>query len=307
MQEKNYHDSKNFEGDKTELFGKVAQDYGLGTVQKNSFVEIGYEDDNNILDTSSDTYFVKIFGAYRSVAECERYIEVLDKAIFAGVKTPKIIKTDGKSLHSIGNTNLAVFEYIDGKSFYEMDREPSMEEVSQIILQAAKINQVDCKPTFVYDDWAIVNILEQYEIVEKYLSATERVKIEQLVERYKELDLKSLPHCLVHGDIISTNVIKSVQGEIYIIDFACANYVPRIIELAVLSCNLLVNIPLNTIIEEYEKHNSLIDKEKDLLPLFVDLAHAMHVIGAVRERDIYDNKSDENKYWLDQGLKGLNI
>lgn len=307
MREENYRASKNFEGDRSELFKTIVQDYNFGIVKKHSKVEIGYEDDNNILETSTGTYFVKIFGAYRSVAECERYIEVLDKALAAGVMTPQIITTNGKSLHKIGNTNLVVFEYIEGESFYQLKREPSTDELKQILAQAARINQVDCRPIFVYDDWAITNISEQYEIVKKNLLETEKAKIEPLVEQYKKLDTKSLPYCFVHGDIISTNAIKSADGEIYIIDFSCSNYCPRIIELAILACNLLRNTSLQTIIQEYEKHNSLTDQEKSLLPLFVDLAHAMHVIGAVRERDMYGNKSDENEYWLGQGLKGLSV
>jgi hypothetical protein len=61
------------------------------------------------------------------------------------------------------------------------------------------------------------------------------------------------------------------------------------------------------IINEYEKQNQLTNQEKELLPFFVELAHAMHVIGAVRERDIHGNNSKENEYWLNQGLKGLKI
>jgi len=306
LRKENYRNKRNFIGNKNALFEQIADTYDLGEVKKYSKVQIGYEDDNNVLETSKGVFFVKIFGAYRDLKECQRYVGLLDKVIAAGVKTPKTIKLNNNSLGIIGGINVAVFEFIAGKTFYELARTPSEDEAKEILMQAAKINQIDFRPAFVYDEWAIVNILDQYRIVEPHLSKEENARISPLIEKYKSQNIDELPHSLVHGDIITSNAIQLSTG-IYIIDFACANYYPRIIELAVLACNLLASFDLLFIINEYEKQNQLTNQEKELLPFFVELAHAMHVIGAVRERDIHGNNSKENEYWLNQGLKGLKI
>ena len=198
-------------------------------------------------------------------------------------------------------------DLIDGKTFYEMGRPPSEDEAKKVIAEAAKINQIDFKPTPLYDEWAITGAEKEYRLVKPYLSDKEREAIEPLVSKYKNLDMKDLPHAFVHGDIINTNTIRSKNGDIYIIDFAVTNYYPRIIELALLKCNLLKNFDLDFIISEYEKEIKLTKAEKDSLPLFVNLAHTMHVIGASKEKFIHGNKSDENEYWLREGRESLGI
>lgn len=122
-----------------------------------------------------------------------------------------------------------------------------------------------------------------------------------------------MPHCLVHGDIIKTNVVKSKSGELYILDFAVSNYYPRIIELAVLFSNMLFDENnLGTFpdyyklaLDEYQKATPLSSKELETLPLFVKIAHAMHIIPPIREQKLNKNTSDENLYWLNLGRIGL--
>ncbi|MFA6082019.1 MAG: phosphotransferase [Patescibacteria group bacterium] len=304
MRELNYRDKKCLSGDKVGFFEHVVQDYHFGKLTRFSKVEIGYEDDNYILETTIGTYFVKIFGLYRDINECRRYVEIIQKACTADIKTPKMYPP---SLNIIDGRNLSVFEFVDGKTFYELKQKPTKSEAKVILSEAAKINGTNFKPTYVYDEWAIVNAADQYQIVKNYLSTAEKSKIEPLVKIFIEIKSETLPHCFVHGDIITTNVIRNSTGGIYVIDFACANYYPRLLELAVIACNLLADYDHAYILEEYGRHNPLTDREKELFPLFVDLAHAMHIIGAVRERDIYGNASAENEYWLNQGRSGLGL
>jgi len=307
MREKNYRETRNYQGGLDSLFRKVAKDYGLGDFIESKKVEMGYEDDNHILETTKGRYFVKIFGGYRDLGECRRYIKIIEEALKAGVNHPKMYKSSQEFLYQSDDARLAVFEFVDGKTFYELGKSPNEEEAREIISEAAKINKINYKPPFVYDEWAITTIAEQYEIVEHYLSKEEKSVIEPLVADFKKIDLKSLPYALVHGDITTTNTMKSKDGKIYIIDFACTNWYPRIMELAVPMCNLLSGIDYDFIVNEYQKEIKLTEEELKLLPLFVNLANSMHIIGAVRERDIYKNGSDENRYWLEQGRKGLGI
>jgi Ser/Thr protein kinase RdoA (MazF antagonist) len=129
------------------------------------------------------------------------------------------------------------------------------------------------------------------------------------------LPIKQLPHRLVHGDIIKTNVMKDKTGKIYIIDFSVANFYPRIQELAVLLCNIFFdeNHPdtfmdnYKLALDEYQKGIPLTPLEISSLPLYVKVAHAMHVLCATYEKEAKGNDSAENRYWLELGRKGLDF
>ena len=305
--EENYRDNKDIKEPLNELFASIAADYQLGDVVDYQKIEIGYEDNNFVLETASGKYMVKVFGNYRDHQECLRYLTILEAALAAGVSTPKLYFNEEQVLYQYKSANLAVFEYVDGKNFYELGQEPSVAHAKEIIRQAALINQIDHKPNFVYDGWAIINFLREHKISLPHLSDDEKDCLLPLKAQFEKLELDSLPQALVHGDIIATNTMLDNRGKIFIIDFACANHAPRIIELAVLACNLLVSMPQDAILNKYEKYISLDNKERELFPLFVKLAHAMHIISAVRERDIYGNDSDENTYWYNLGRKGLGL
>lgn len=309
QRESDFREKVEYKGDHAQVFDMVAKEYGFSEIIGFEKVEMGYEDDNYILETASDKYFCKIFGAYRDQDECKRYIRIVDEALEAGVATPKMFRNEKGFLYSNKelDMNLAVFEYIDGKTFYETGEKPTEDDAKEIVCQAAKINSIDHKPPFVYDSWAIPNIANEYDAVEASLSSREKEVINPLVSAFKEVDLKSLPSALVHGDIITTNVMKSKEGKIFILDFGVCNYYPRIMELALLKCNLLADFDIDFLVQEYKKQIELTEKELESLPLFIDLAHAMHVIGATREKAIYGNASDENEYWLEQGRSGLSI
>lgn len=122
-------------------------------------------------------------------------------------------------------------------------------------------------------------------------------------------------YCLeiVHGDIIATNVMKDKKNKLWIIDFAVSNYYPRIQELAVMACNILFDeknkkkseTNLKTALEEYQKTIELTPREIEVLPTYIKLAHAMHILEANYEKVAEKNDSDENEYWLNQGRTGL--
>ena len=61
----------------------------------------------------------------------------------------------------------------------------------------------------------------------------------------------------------------------------------------------------NLALEEYQKHNPLTEEEIKVLPLFVKVAHVMHVLCATYERVVKGNNSAENEYWINLGKVGL--
>ena len=306
----------NFQGDFEVLLSDVASSYGLGKLVSFDPIEMGYEDLNINLVTSKGNYFVKIFAEGRDNAECLRLINVVKTAIDNGVTHPEFLKRDTgyifRERYEDFNIRLAVFEFVKGQNFYELGRKPTEAELKEVIKLATIINSIDHKPAELYDPWALVNFPAELKKAKKFLSEEELETLEKLKLDLEKVNLKSLPHALVHGDLVSTNLIKTSK-KIYCVDFSVANYYPRIVELAVLMSDLFfdpsgknkITDSYDFLLKEYQKHIKLTKEELEILPLFVKLAHAMHIIGGTLEKNKKKNKSPENEHWLELGKKGL--
>ena len=318
MTDQNFLDRINFKGEITDLLTRVCADFGIGEYVSHQIVSTGYEDCNITLTSENKKVFVKIFGSFRDEENCKRYINLMTKVIDAGVNHPRLFQSPTGYLYKYKNnsgltTFLCLMEFIDGNSFYDLGACPTQEETIEITKQAAIINSLDIKPVFAYDSWAIENFLKENEVISEYLDKDTKSLVQPLVEEFRNIDFDSLPHSLVHGDLIKTNVLRSEDNKIYLIDFSVANFYPRIQELAILLCNLFFD-PNNLsdfdktydlVLRTYQEKISLTQRELNLLPLYIKLAHAMHIIGATREKELNGNNSEENEYWLNQGKIGL--
>jgi Ser/Thr protein kinase RdoA (MazF antagonist) len=299
-----------------ELLIEVANEFQLDEYQSHAVIEHGYEDFNVNLTTTSGNYIVKVLAKYRTPADCQRFTDIMTAVDKADLAHPKIFSSNQGLLHSFlindQKASVLVMEFIDGQSFYESKEQPSESEVKFLVNQAIIINQLPIKPPYLYDTWAVVNFDHEYRKIRPNLSAADQALIDPTLEEFTKLDLNSLPHCFVHGDLIDTNVLKNNSGQLYIIDFSCSNYYPRIQELAILLCDILFdsNHPENfdktyqLALETYQQQIKLTSQELEALPLYVKAAHAMHIVGA--SATILDEEdSTENQYWLKMGRDGL--
>ena len=71
----------------------VCNDYKIGSCISYEIVEMGYEDLNIIIKTNKGKYFAKFFASSRNEIECERYVDIMIKALSAGVNHPKLYKS----------------------------------------------------------------------------------------------------------------------------------------------------------------------------------------------------------------------
>jgi len=320
MTNQNSLDRINFKGEITDLLAKVCADFDIGEYLSHQIVSTGYEDCNIILTADKKKVFVKIFGGFRDEENCKRYVDLMSKVIEAGVSHPRLFQSPDGYLYRFQSdstlpTFLCVMEYVDGASFYDLETCPTRDEIIEITKQATIIDSLDIKPIFAYDSWAIENFLKEYEVTSKFMDEDTKSLVQPLVKEFKKIDFDSLPHSLVHGDLIKTNVLRSKSDRIYLIDFSVANFYPRIQELAILLCNLFFDTnnlsdfdkTYNLVVETYQEEIPLTQEELSLLPLYIKLAHAMHIIGATREKELNGNNSDENEYWLNQGKIGLSF
>jgi len=306
-------------GDLKSLLCRVCTDYQIGSYLTHSIISMGYEDLNLIVETSHNKFLVKIFAEFRDNKDCQRIIDIVMAARHVGVDQPEIYSLNNDKFFYKTDISgipirLCVMQYINGKTFFELQSKPSGKEAKVIIENAAKINSIYLKPSFVYDSWAIVNLLKEYSQKKQYLKEDEKVIMDKLVEEFSSLSIQDLPHCFVHGDLIKTNIMRDDNTDhLYIIDYSVANYYPRIQELAVLLCDFLFDKDnlfdfskvYDFTINEYQKYDKLDEIELKNLPLFVKLAHSMHVLCATYEKKVKNNQTKENDYFLNLGRVGL--
>lgn len=305
-----------FHGKLKQVSSVVCRDFELGGFVSNKLVAVGYEDFNFILKTSNGTFFVKVFAEFRTLTDCKRYVGIIKAALSNGVQTPRLLRSTegylrvsnvrGKRLRFI------VMDFVEGKTLLELNGVINQNQIRFLARQMALINTIQSKPKFVYDSFAITNFLKEFQKATRFLTAGDSKLVAPLVNEFKKLKIEKLPHCLVHGDLIKTNIIKDKNGALWIVDFACSNYSPRIQELAVLACNILFDSKskaktmqnLEIALNEYQKTISLTPPERQALPSYIRLAHAMHIIGATNAKRL-GKDSKENRYWLEQGRNGL--
>ena len=297
---------------------QICSQYNLGGFISNELITIGYEDYNYYLTTTKGKYCVKIFNNIRTRQDIVNYLERIRVVANSQINAPKPLKINNDIVLELdykkNHYDICVFEYIDGKNYFELNQKASKEIIKELAKQTAMINQLDIKPDFIYDSWAIINFEEEYKNKREYLSDKYKEEFDKLLTKFKCIDLDKLPKGFVHGDIISTNVMLDSTNKVWIIDFAVSNYLPRIIDLALISCNMCLdnsskentyeNIAL--LVSEYNKYTPLSEYELSAFRTFYKLANAMHILQTQYIIKT-DGDSAENKYWLNEGIVGYSF
>jgi len=304
-------DRLDYDGNFAELVDGVASAYGIGHVTKFSAIEIGYEDCNIIIETEAGKYVAKMFAKSRTPEEIERYETVMQKVVEAGVNHPELLSTNENSrVFTAMGVSTVLMRFVDGKTFYELDRAPNEAERQAVLEQAKKVNSIEYHPTYIFDSWAIPNIRAMLEKVRKFAALEDLRLAEQAVLRYEAISVATLPHAFVHGDFTKANVMKGDDGEIYVFDFSVANWYPRVQELAVIVANLLHDKTSTRSLQETcdlvaSEYGSLTDIERQYLPTYALAGVAMEFLGAHQEKYINGIDTEENNYWMSLGREGL--
>lgn len=315
---KEFYDRISLKSDLSKLSQKICEEYKLGQYITEEIILVGYEDFNFILSTSIGKFCVKIFNKDRTYEDVKKYIDRIELANSLNINTPKVYNCDNSTLCEIvlndTKFRLCVFQYIDGKSFYDLNEIPTEAEIKNIIEQMAHIHNAKLESDFIYDKWTITNFVKEYEEKGKYLDNKYNEIFESLVHKIASVNFEELPTSFVHGDIISSNVMKDNHNKLWIIDFAVSNYSPRIVDLAVTACNLCLNPEsidktiesTKMILAEYQKYNKLTDYELACFPLFYDLANAMGILQ-ISYLNSLGETSEEDAFWLSESEKGLSF
>lgn len=301
------------------LSSLVCDRYNLGSLIDTKVIEIGYEDFNAVINTSSGKYLMKVFCNSRDEEEVINCINRLDIVGINKISVPKVYRTSNDktlAIITIDNSKfrLALIEYIKGKDYYNLYENPTFTELDKIVDIAGQLGKIEYKPKFVYDSWAINNFCNEFEKKEKYLNNENKELLKPIYNNFKIFNYDDLPKSFVHGDMRSTNVMKDINGKIWLIDFSVSNYTARLNEITVICSALALVINdkeesekrINFAFEKWCEKVSATDFEKKAFKLLFSVTCAINIMNSNYEKAI-GNTSDETEMHLNAGIFGLTL
>ena len=301
------------------LSNLVCIEYNLGSVKDTSVIEVGYEDFNAIIDTTSGKYLMKVFANYRSD---EEVLDCINRAYVSyknGVKTPKVYENKNNEIVTIINYlnsrfRVSIIDYIDGSNFLELSRIVTIEELMKIVDIGCTLSRIDYKPRFIYDSWAITSFCEEFDkkreiLDDKYLNI-----LEPIYNKFKLFDYEKLPKSFVHGDMFCTNLIIDKNNDIWVIDFSVSNYTARLNEIVVVCAEVALMKDnkeesikrINLAFNEWCNKVGALDYEKEAFKLLFNVVSAIKVMNSSYEL-AKGNNSNETMMHLQLGLFALTL
>jgi len=302
------------------LLEEVLNVYQKPKLKDYKVLEIGYEDFNIIVKTEKNNYFLKILHNSRDNEEVNSIVERIITAVKFKVPTPLIyINPKTKNYWTtvtIGQSNfrLCLMQYIDGHDFFSFQKKPSNQELIKIAQIAAKVNQINYQPKFVYDTWAITSFLQEFKKKEKYLKGKDLGIVSKVYNEFINFNYDALPKSFVHGDIMSTNIIKDQKNNLWLIDFSVSNYMARLIEIIVACGDLALivgnkNESLNRIKLVFENWVKLVNAtefEIKSFEMLYKVANAINIMNTNFEIAT-GNTSAETMMHLEAGRFGMSL
>lgn len=317
---KRYSDRIDTIDDVKTLIEEVLNIYQKDSLKEYKVLEIGYEDFNVIIKTNSDNYFLKVFNNSRDDKEVKSIIERIIAAVKVGVPTPDIYKNPKTNNYLTIATikqsrfRLCLMQYIDGHDFFSLKEKPNNQELIQISQIAAKVSKTDYKPKFVYDSWAIPSFLEEFKKKEQYLKNDDLQIVCDVYNEFSKFDYDSLPKSFVHGDMMSTNMLKDRKNNIWLIDFSVSNYMARLIEVIIICGDLALIVNnkeqslkrLKIVFKTWSKMVNATEFEIKSFVMLYKVANAINIMNTNFEIAT-GNTSDETIMHLNAGRFGMSL
>lgn len=188
------------------LAERICEHYSLGEPINQEHIEIGYEDFNMILSTSTGKYFIKILNKSRPKSEQIRLVNILEKAINGKVNVPRIHQVNGNSIFELNINNkklsIIVMDYINGTNMLLLNRDFNQNEICSVAKEIAKINRINFQVEPYYDEWTITNFESEYNKKIQKIDAEDKILVSKVYEQMLKVDFSKFRKSYIHADII---------------------------------------------------------------------------------------------------------
>lgn len=290
---------------------EICRVYKLGDYKEYKLILVGMDDLSYFLDTTKGKYVVKIINHKKTDKEINEFIQKSIVITKNNVRAPKLISYDENYLFAYDidglHINLVVMEYIDGSDLYSMDKQITKKDIEKLIDILIPLHKIEDKiENKDYDEYCFMKIKEDYKKTKHVLPKDIKVQVEEIIEDFEKIELEKLPKCFIHGDLISSNIMKDKNKDLWLIDFYQSGIGVRILDIVKILNSVIYNYNYEQgtkeleqyFIEEYNKRMILTEYELEILPILrkidVCVGMMMETFDAIEGRD-----NEENQYWLE--------
>lgn len=300
-----------------ELSKEICKEYKFGEYKKHEFIFVGIDDLSYYLYTSKGKYVVKIINHEKTEKDINEFIQKNYIIAKNNIKAPRIILHNKEALFKYKNINLVVIECIEGKDLYSINRRITKEDIVKLIEILMPFHRIQEKIENVdYDEYCFMKIKYDYEKTKETLPINIKKQVEYAIKEFNKINISRLPECFIHGDLISTNIIKDKDEKLWLIDFYQSGKGIRILDIVKVLNSVIYNYQYDDDIEEleryfieqYSKKMQLTEYELEVLPILRKIDACVGVMLETYDA-IRGQNSEENEYWLENDkhiLKRLN-
>lgn len=288
----------------------------IGRIEKYEPICEGYESANFILHAQYGKYVLKIFESDRDVQNIRDLFRIMENAQHLHIPVLKNIDgVQGILSQYVENGRIVWFsvtEFFDGTSFQNV--EPSIEEMVKVSTYIATLNTLSFPVREAYDSWGNKNLVQEYDQIKHILSSQVSDKVIQTVEEMRTIPFQEFPRAVIHGDMQRKHVLKNKLRELRIIDFGCAAYDVRVIDLS--TCIAWFCLSQNnrndwgsifqSVTQSYEHIIPLDEREKRALPACIEASYAAYFLKTSQLITEGDD-SKETKEWNTLSLSLLDL
>lgn len=297
--------------DLEELSKNICITYKLGDYNKYKLILVGIDDLSYVLNTSKGRYLVKIINQEKTNEEINEFIQKSSIITRNNINVPKLIPYEEGYLFTYEidglHIDLVVMEYIDGSDLYSNNEHITKADIEKLIDILIPLHKLEEKiENKEYDEYCFMKIKEDYQKTKNVLPKNIKAQVEKMIKEFDKIELEKLPKCFTHGDLISSNIIKDKNKDLWLIDFYQRGIGVRILDIVKVLNSVIDNYKYENdteeleqyFIEEYNKRMKLTPYELEVLPILrkIDVCTGimMETFDAIEGRD-----NEENQYWLE--------
>lgn len=294
---------------------EICQEYNIGNYIKHKLIEnAGIDDLSYILCTDKSKFLIKIINHNKTIQEINQFIKKNDIISKNRLQSPRIILNKGNHIYSTEinglYVNCCIIEYIDGNDLYTIGKKISKDDIDKLIDIIIPMHKIKDTLTIDYDEYCFMKINEVYKKTKSKIPKKLKNEVEKFLDEYKKIDFKKLPLCFVHGDLISSNIMKDKNEKLWLIDFFESGTGVRILDIVkILNGVLFLYYDKENskelekyFLDKYQSYSKLTDYELKVLPT---LRKADSYVGLMLgEYNLLIEEKRETKFWIknDEGI-----
>lgn len=238
-------------------------------------IDNGILNSNFYIKAKNNKYILRIYEAYRTFAEEEQELILLNKIINFIPVSLAIKNLNNEYISNFNNKKFALFEYINGKSVTIID----IRIIREIGMYLAKLHSfTKTIPYKEYNRKSRIDFNFYYnEIKKSEIYFDFKDKLLNLASEIKDFDFSFLPSGVIHADIFPDNVLVDEFNDIKaILDFNESYYASFIFDIAII-INFWIKIKnfdhytedrfIKVFFESYSKFRKITNREFKLLDL----------------------------------------